>query len=236
MDRPELPPITDSQEQAIRLAIQDVVALEMPEYQWLFALVGRLRAMTPGSRATDRRDAQQHLQAAVEFGRRVATVGRGTGAIDWLDEAAVELDFYKAWKSRRSPSGSSFLDIAVEASEHNFLGLPTTENQWVVRIANMAFCLSEMMPELPFMIPVSESTADRLGISLRTLSLALQEVIFMRFVTVQGSSADASANRRARRLRFNPKQKLIANDIGKARKRFREFLAKRGTRDGLMES
>ena len=211
--------------EAVSLALQDIEDGQLLEYQFLFVLAGRLRGTEPGLRQSDRRAAEKFLPLALDFAKKVVKNDLAHGFIEWDDADSVKLEFLKAWSSRRLPKDSLLFESAVEHSAANPLQLPDDRNKWVNRIANLAFCLSEMLPDTPLIIPVSEKTAGMLGISLRTLSLAMQEVIREKLVLVIVKPDQALPRRLARRLKFNARHPLVSKGIEGARKRLRESLS-----------
>jgi hypothetical protein len=217
--------LTTPQMHAVQATLEDIETEGLLEYQYLFALAGRLRGSEAGLRQSDRRAAHKFVPAALEFARLVEEQELGRGIIDWGDPDSVALEFEKAWSSRRLPKNTNIFETAVKLSENNFLMLSSTRNKWVNRVANLAFCLSEMLPDTPTLIPISDKTADMLGTSLRTLSLAVQEVIRERLVLVIEKPDQSLPARRARRLKFNSKQPLVASHIDQSRKHLREVLA-----------
>lgn len=201
----------------------DVIKKEkLSEYKWMFVLVGFLRGIEPSLRATDKRAAKRFLPVAFEFARQLRNEGFESSLIDWEDPASVELEFEKSWASRQFPKGSGFFELAVEISKHDPLQISEKTNSWVARITNLAFCLRELIPDNPILIPVNDRTAELLGTSLRTLSLALQQAISEKTVLVVEKPDQALPARRARRLKFNPKHHWYSDSLDGARKRFRE--------------
>ncbi len=203
------------------LAVENAVALirssptPIPEYRWLFLLVGYLRGNRVGTLPKDAPPVESAGAAALEFARRVHAMRKGpVDYIDWSDDGAVLLEFEAAWRKRKHVLGTDYLERAIELSKQNPLGLPPSINPWVRRIANMGFVLQELQPDLPFLIPVSEATAKKLGTSLRTLSLAVNGAIAAKFLRVEGKApegtvGETNGGRFARRLRFNPRQTQV---------------------------
>ncbi len=218
--------LTESQKSCIEATLEDVEREALLEFQFLFALAGRLRGAEAGLRQSDRRVAKSLVPVALEFAAKVSEGGLSNGVLDWSDPDSVALEFEKAWSSRRLPKDTRIFEAAITISETNLLGLAIDRNRWVNRIANLGFCLSEMLPDTPILIPISDRTAGMLGTSLRTLSLAVQEAIRERMLIVLEKPNQELPSRRARRLKFNSKNKLIANHIDSARKQFRDALSK----------
>lgn len=217
--------ITEAQAAAVQAALDDIEEEQLLEYQFLFALAGRLRGLEPGLRQNDRRAPQRLLPVALEFAHQIDLNDLGKGFIDWSDEDSVALEFTKAWTSRRLPKDASIFDWAIALSLENPLQLSPERNKWVNRIANLAFCLSEMLPDTAALIPINDRTAEKLGLSLRTLSLAVQELIREKLLLVLEKPDQTLPRRRARRFKFNVKHPLVANTIDGSRKRLRDLIA-----------
>lgn len=223
------PDINQPALEVIERTIDDIEANELLEYQFLFALVGHIRGHYLGLRKSDKRSAYSFLPMVHEFARQLTALGLVEDKfIDWSDSDSLELEFLKAWGARQLPKDSNLLELAVDLSVHNPLGLPETMNRWVSRLANVSFILSEFLPDVPHMIPVNDRTAELCNTTLRTLSLALQELIRERLVIVVNKSDQSEPLRRARKLKFNSKHRLVANRIDSARKQLRSLTAAPG--------
>lgn len=195
----------------------------IPEYRWLFLLVGYLRGNRVGLGPKEVPPVESVAPAALEFARRMHERRSGRGEhgpgeyIDWSDDGAVLLEFEAAWRKRKHVLGTDYFERAIELSKENPLGLASSINPWVRRVANMGFILQELQPGLPFLIPVSEATARKLGTSLRTLSLAVNGAIAQKFLRVEGKATETNGGRFARRLRFNPRHARVRFVIEDAR-------------------
>lgn len=228
MDEMQVPGIIAS-------TIEEIEEKSIPEYSYLFTLIGHIRRTKHGLRQQDRRQARAFADIARKFAQEILTRGLGGNRINWADTDAVLLEFETAWMARRLPKNTNFFETAIELSIENILELPSERNYWVNRVANVAFCLGELLPDTPILIPVSDRTAAMLGTSLRTLSLALREAIRERLVLVIGKADPRKPVRQARRLKFNSKHPLVANDIERYRKAFKALVAERLPKDyGLL--
>ncbi len=189
--------------EAIDAAIDHIKREEPLEYEYFFILAGYLRGVSPGSNSHDMQRAMALVPAAQEFGRRIYDEELGGMFIEFSDNDAAELEFLKAWGKREYAMGGNRFEQAMELARLNPLELPDHVNKWVALVDNLGFCLAEMQGRLPFLIPVNETTAGLAGTSLRTWSLAVQEAIKSKFLTVREHAKLDGGPRRARRLVFN---------------------------------
>jgi len=173
--------------------IEHLRAVGAAEYQWMFVFAGWAK----GRQVDDKM-----LQA---FAMNVFIQLEPKGEfLDWSDPDAVRLEFKKACEARKFPLGTDNFGRAVAESLENPLKLEPPLNGWIIRVANLAYCLQRLQPGLPFLIPVSVECAEQLGTSIRTLSLALNEAIRLGYVQVEEEATVKGSRRLARRLTFNP--------------------------------
>jgi hypothetical protein len=213
----------DKIEAAIDAAIEHIQREEPFEYEFFFILAGYLRGVSPGSHNNDMRRAMELVPAAQEFGRRInaSEVIPIQGIIDFGDSDASELEFLKAWGRREYAMGGNRFELAMKLAQMNPLELPAHTNKWVCLVVNLGFCLAEMQGRLPFLIPVNETTATLAGTSLRTWSLAVQEGIRSKFLTVREHAKLDGGPRKARRLVFNYQNPHVKAGLERYRKNFR---------------
>lgn len=214
----------DKIEAAIDAAIEHIQREEPFEYEFFFILAGYLRGVSPGSHSNDMRRARELIPAAQEFGLRVSDLELGGMFIDFGDPGAAELEFLKAWGKREYAMGGNRFELAMKLARMNPLELPDHTNKWVCLVVNLGFCLAEMQGRLPFLIPVNETTATLAGTSLRTWSLAVQEGIRSKFLTVREHAKLDGGPRKARRLVFNYQNPHVKAGLERYRKNFRQAL------------
>lgn len=211
-----------SWKRAVDQTISDIQTKEpedLPEYRWLFELAGRLRGVTPGSRSSDTRQLREFLPAVKLLAHQIERHELSGGSIDWEDIDSLELLFEQAWKYRKHVQDSELFGIAIELSKQDWLNLPEDMNKWVARMVNLGFCLQEAQPDNPFLIPVSETTADMLGTSIRTLGIALNKALEEKYLKLHRYQPQVSNKRFARRINFNYSHPEIKPNLRAAKKK-----------------
>lgn len=223
MSREEIGPDVRS---AINSALDHIQREGSLEYEFFFILAGYLRGLYPGSHSKDIRRARELIPAAQEFGRQVSDLDLGGTFIAFDDPDAAELEFLKAWGKREYGMGGNTFGQAMDIARSNPLELPDHINKWVILVNNLGFCLAEMQTGLPFLIPVNEEVATQAGTSLRTWSLAVQEAIRSKFLTVRVPAKTEGGPRRARRLVFNYQNPHVKAHLQRYRNNVRQLLSK----------